>query len=577
MPATQPLCPYIATSAEYRPDRFYRYAELTELLRAWESAYPQLASLGSLGRTYQGRELWCMTLTNAATGPHDAKPAYYIDANVHAGEVTGSAVALHTIHHLLSLYGEDPLCTRLLDGMTFYVVPRVSADGAELYLDGPGMLRSSVRPYPDAPEGRGLVRQDVNGDGWIATMRLADPTGPWKVSTKDPRLMVRRAPDETGGTYYWLLPEGLIQGYAPAKDGLLGEIVAASSRYGLDLNRNFPIDWEPEHQTRGAGPYPLSEPETRAIADFLLARTNVTGTQHYHTFAGMILRPSSRRADGTLPPADLKRFQALGRLGTEETGYPCISIYHEFTEEPGHLNAGMLLDWSYDQLGVFSFSTELWSLGKAAGVAAADKPLDFYFGQGRSEDDDLAMLRWVDQHVGRFGYLDWRPFDHPQLGRVELGGWQTKYVIQNAPGPFLPELCQRNTAFTLRAAACAPYLAIAETRVEALEPGLFRVQAIAENTGYLPTNVTEQAVATKRVRPDRLRLDGAEVLGEPEHELGFVPGRSGQDEPPAVFLAYGRPNRRKAEWLVRATTGTVVTLTLESQRGGRVQREVTLA
>ncbi|HEY9723270.1 MAG TPA: M14 family metallopeptidase, partial [Oscillatoriaceae cyanobacterium] len=333
MPITEPLCPYVATSAEYRPDRFYRYAELTELLRAWESAYPQLATLGSIGRTYQGRELWCMTLTNAATGPHDHKPAYYIDANVHAGEVTGSAVALYTIHHLLSQYGDDPLCTRLLDEMTLYVVPRVSADGAELYLEGPGMLRSSVRPYPDTVETRGLVRQDVNGDGWSAMMRLKDPSGPWKVSTKDPRLMVRRRPDETGGTYYWLLPEGLIHGYEPTKDGLLGEITTAASRYGLDLNRNFPIDWEPEHQTRGAGPYPLSEPETRAIADFLLAHSNITGTQHYHTFAGMILRPSSRRSDSTLPPADLKRFQALGRLGTEETGYPCISIYHEFTEE----------------------------------------------------------------------------------------------------------------------------------------------------------------------------------------------------------------------------------------------------
>ena len=228
--------PYLAPDATYRPDRFYRYADMTRLLEQWVAEHPQLAALSSIGRTYGGREIWCVTLTNADTGPHHEKPAYFIDANVHAGEVTGSAVALWTIHHLLTGHGTDERCTRLLDTMTFYIVPRIAADGAELYLTEATAMRSSVRPYPEAEEPEGFRRQDLNGDGWILTMRVLDPHGPYKASAEDPRVMIPRAPDETGGTYYRLLPEGVLSDHE-AKDGLIGEIEPPVSPWGRPEGR----------------------------------------------------------------------------------------------------------------------------------------------------------------------------------------------------------------------------------------------------------------------------------------------------------------------------------------------------
>ena len=94
---------------------YYTYDVLTGLLRDLVESHPQLAQLDSIGKSLEGRELWLVTLTNQATGPAIEKPAYWIDANTHAGEVTGSTVALYTIWSYLTNYGVDETITRVLD------------------------------------------------------------------------------------------------------------------------------------------------------------------------------------------------------------------------------------------------------------------------------------------------------------------------------------------------------------------------------------------------------------------------------------------------------------------------------
>ena len=50
--------PWVATSAEYTPDRYYRYQDLTDLLHAWAEANPQLVAIESIGTSYEGRKIW---------------------------------------------------------------------------------------------------------------------------------------------------------------------------------------------------------------------------------------------------------------------------------------------------------------------------------------------------------------------------------------------------------------------------------------------------------------------------------------------------------------------------------------
>lgn len=166
---------------------YYPYTELVSFLKNLASSYPNLISLTSIGKSYENRDIWLTTLTNQATGHYLEKPAYWIDANTHAGEVTGSAVALYTIAHLLRQYGHNSQITRLLDHYTVYILPRLAVDGAEKYLTTPYMLRSSIRPYPHTDEKPGLYPEDINGDGLILQMRQKDTCGAWKISEQDPR------------------------------------------------------------------------------------------------------------------------------------------------------------------------------------------------------------------------------------------------------------------------------------------------------------------------------------------------------------------------------------------------------
>lgn len=197
-------------------DKYYLYDELTSYLHRYAEIYPQFASLESIGKSFEGRDIWAMTITNRATGSPDEKPAMYVDGNIHAGEVTGSIAALYLINHLLSQYANDPVVRKLLDTRTFYILPRINPDGAELYLTSPIQLRSSVRPFPDHRKDEdppGLHAEDFDGNGQILLMRIRDDKrGAWKVDQEDARLMVERSPLDMEGPFYHIYTEGVIRG-----------------------------------------------------------------------------------------------------------------------------------------------------------------------------------------------------------------------------------------------------------------------------------------------------------------------------------------------------------------------------
>jgi murein tripeptide amidase MpaA len=270
-------------------DRFYKYDELSSLLHEVARAHPSICAVESIGKSFEGRDIWLVTLTSAATGPHETKPALWVDANIHAAEVTSGTAALHLIHRLVAGFGVDARVTRALETRCFYVVPRLNPDGVELALsDPPRYVRSSVRAWPRTDEQDGLVREDVDGDGRVLTMRIPDSNGNWTAHPDEPRLMVARAPDSgpEDGPFYRLLPEGRMRGEF---DGV--SVKMAPALQGLDINRNFPADWKPADEQGGAGPFPTSEPEIRAVVQAIVDRRNICGLITYHTSGGVHLRP----------------------------------------------------------------------------------------------------------------------------------------------------------------------------------------------------------------------------------------------------------------------------------------------
>jgi murein tripeptide amidase MpaA len=557
---------------ELRFDSFYRYDDLTELLQTWAQERPEVLRLDSIGRSYEDRDIWLAAVTNFETGADLDKPAFLIEANIHALEVTGCTAALNLIQRLLDGYGSDEKVTRALDTRAFYVIPRLNPDGAELALaDRPRFVRSSVRPYPRLDEQDGLHEEDVDGDGRILMMRLRDPNGAWKPHPDEPRLMIRREPDEAEGEFYRLLWEGLIRNY----DGVT--IKVAPPVEGLDLNRNFPMEWAPEGDQRGAGPFPVSEPETRAMVQAVVDRPNITGHIAYHTFSGVHLRPYGGYDDDHFPTPDLRAYKLIGEQATKLTGYPAVSVFHEFKYEPKQTIKGSAHDWFYDHHGVFSWTTEFWSPQREAGIT---EYLFIEWLRDHEPEDDLKLLRWSDEQLDGRGYVDWYPYEHAQLGAVELGGWDVMYCWGNVPPKFLEREVAPHADFALFHALISPRLELHSLDVEALGEGVHRVRLVLENTGWLPTNVTEKAVERKVVRPLEIDLtlpDGARlVAGERKVEAGQLDGRVHKRSAIWWGTDDATGDRAKVEWVIEAPQGGDLGIEARHQRAGVVRRVLDL-
>ena len=552
----------------YRFDRFLRFAELTDWLQSLAAAHPGLVTLESYGRSHEGRHLWLLAITDTTTGAHHTKPAHWVDANIHAVEVTGGVAALYLAQHLVDGFGTDASVTEALRTRTFYIAPRVNPDGVEWTLaDDPQFRRSSVRNWPwvDGHEDAGLHERDVDGDGRVLSMRILDAHGAWMASPDEPRLMVR-VPAEgapAGTARYRMLVEGVVVDH----DGFT--VPTPAPPQSLDLNRNFPAQWGT--QVRGSGDHPLSEPEIDALVRTVVARPNICGYNAFHTSGGVLLRPSSTVADSGLPARDVWMWKELGRRCTELSTYPVHSVFEDFTWDKSNPMSGAADDWAYEHLGVFSWTTEFWD---AVHAATGERSHTDNWYVGVTAEQELAVYRWVVQHHPE-AYADWTPFEHPQLGSVEIGGWDDVFFWANAPASRLLDEVRPHAAFAVHQALCSPRVEVLKAAAVALGGDTWRIEVGIANTGWLPTDVTSRARREHLVLPLTATLSGAEVLdGRARLELGQLEGRSA-----ARFQSGkndGTPERVLATWVVRAPAGATVHVDVCHERAGAASVDITL-
>ena len=549
-------------------DRFLRYDEMTDWLHETAAAHPQLMTIESYGRSYEGRHLWLATITDSSTGSHLTKPAHWVDANIHAVEVTGGVAALHLIHHLLAGFGDDAMVTEALRTRTFYVAPRVNPDGVEWALsDSPQFRRSSVRPWPwsDAHQAPGLHPCDLTGDGRVLSMRIADPHGGWAPAGDQPRLMVR-VPAEgapAGTPRYRMLREGEIVDH----DGFTTPTAAPPQ--SLDMNRNFPAGWGTG--VTGSGDHPLSEPEIDSLVRAIVARPNICGYNAYHTAGGVLLRPSGTVADSALPPVDVWVWKHLGERGTALTGYTAHSVFEDFTFDTSDTMSGAGDDWAYDHLGVYGWTTEFWDVIQRA---TGSKSGNHIWYTGPTEAEERAVYDWAAATHPEM-YADWAPFDHPQLGAVEIGGWDEVFLWDNAPTDMLLAEVRPHAQFAVYQALCSPRVEILHCAATWLGGDSYRVEAGIANTGWLPTYITEKARKESLVLPLVAELTGATVVSAPaRQELGQLGGRLdlqfhfGKND--------GSADRVLASWVVQAPKGSVVKIAVSHQRAGSQTATLTL-
>jgi hypothetical protein len=556
-------------------ERYLSYDDLTRQVRSWSEAFPELVRLTSLCETPEGRSQWLLTVGRE---PDRLRPAAWVDGNMHASELAGSSVALaiaedairahlapdgelHDLpRHLLEIVRRDAL---------LYVLPRMCPDGAERVLSTGVWVRSNPR---DARLGRSSPywrAADVDGDGQARMIRREDPAGDFVRSAEVPDLMLPRRIEDPG-PYYALYPEGFIEHW----DGFTVPMPDFMSDNGTDLNRNFPYQWAPEPKQKGAGAFATSEPESRAVTEFALRHPNIFAWLNLHTFGGVYIRPAGDRPDKKMDPSDLDLYRQLEEWAKTVSGYPMVSGFEEFTYEPETPLYGDLSTFAYGQLGAVAMVCELWDFWKQAGLEL-HRPFVWNY-QRRTRDEIVKMARWDREHNKGRVVGAWRAFEHPQLGPVEVGGYDPRFGIWNPPPERLAEVCAAQSRFFLRLSALAPRLRLSAIEVASIGPELTRVSAVVENIGYLPTCVLATAKPLPWNDPVRARLtvDGAGVeivAGESEQRVGHLGGWGGYEKSssPALARTSGEPVRSRVSWVVRGRGQ--VALTAGAARVGRVE------
>jgi murein tripeptide amidase MpaA len=553
-------------------DHILRYDELTPLLHQWAGERPYLVQLESIGKTPQGRELWFLTLTNEATGPAQDKPALIVDGNMHATEWAGGVAALHFARKLLDAYGNDERVTRLLDTRTVYVLPRMTPDGVDATLEQGRFIRSVDRPYPSALPQAGIIPRDVNGDGRTVFMRFRDPNGPWKEDSRDARLLVPRAPDEAGGDYWRVLPEGMVEGY----DGIT--IANEPEHEAIDFGANFPGDrGTTVSQTDGA--YPTSEPEVAAYVAAIARRPNIVAHVTCHTFGGLVLTPPVNLGEH-VPEPDRLAFETLAGKAAELTGYTAIS-YLDLRSVDRERQIPSAFGWLYDRLGLYSFITEFWNPLTAAGISLEKTTASAWLWGFHPVEDEVKLLRWSDQHLDGDGFVAWRRFDHSQLGSVEIGGFDLIRYWFNVPFDRLEREVAPHSEWLVYLGLSTPRLSVRSFEAESAGENLWRLRLVVENTGWLPTQGSQMALDMQAVGgvSAELKLPAGATLidGESSQQLGQLAGRTAQRST-ASWWGYtpGTPDRAVADWIVAAPAGTSFSATASHERAGSAQAELVL-
>ena len=555
---------------ELKFDRYYSYDELTESLKDLASEYDSISNLLSVGNSVEDRNLWLMEITNFDTGPPESKPAIWIDGNTHAGEPMGSMVCLKTIWHLLTNYGENPLITELIDRTTFYILPRIDADGGEFVLTTPYYVLGADnetgggRWYPLSEEEwrssqHGLHLEDVDGDGFIVQMRMPDDVGEWKISENDSRIMLRRTPGDNYGDFYRVYPEGLILNYRGEK-----EIKMAPARWSLNFNRNWPGEWGKEEVSRGSGPYPLSEPETRAVADFILRHTNICIAITYHTNGGILFSYSENEQ---IPVQDRKLFKIIDSIFQEETGYPSRS------SKGRRRPSGGFSTYMTIHRAIPCTTVEIWDLNSEIGMERIERDGSGP-SQNRLEERALKLFEWNDRKLNGHAFIDWHEFDHPQLGLVEIGGWKKKFLTRNPPVEVMEAEIDKFLLFPTRLAKLLPRLSIKKASANRIGEGLYDVSITIENMGALPTYIMKHAVDIGSTKPGKVSIElgeGMEMISgnslEHFHLEGFL----------NRVLTGSRSERENTRdknkvtfnWIVGSDKPGEIKISVESQKAGR--------
>ena len=149
------IVPSTALGADEFPAGFsgyHTYAEVAAAAKAVETAHPDIAKRFSIGKSYQGREIWAMKISDNV-GTDESEPEVLYEGGHHADEHMGVELALKVMRWLTDGYGTTTRITNIVNTREIWIIFLANPDGAEHDISGGKFhyWRKNRQPTPGTP------------------------------------------------------------------------------------------------------------------------------------------------------------------------------------------------------------------------------------------------------------------------------------------------------------------------------------------------------------------------------------------------------------------------------------------
>jgi hypothetical protein len=283
---------------------------MTKAINASVSSHKDIAKVESIAKTIENRDIWAVTVGDKDA---DSRHAILVLGGVEAERIIGSELSLRFINFLLDNYRKVDSITQLVNSSTFYILPRVNPDASEEFFQKPLYERSfNARPNDDDRDGVADEDgfEDINNDGFITMMRVKDNRGEWIPHKDDPRIMQKADPSKGEIGLYKLFTEGI--------DNDNDERWNEDEIGGIDFNRNFPHNYQ--FFSKGAGPYQISEIESRAVTEFCFSHPNIAAVFTFSSNDNLMNPWKKEQKQG--PPQQTEQRSGRRRIMDDEESAP---------------------------------------------------------------------------------------------------------------------------------------------------------------------------------------------------------------------------------------------------------------
>jgi hypothetical protein len=438
--------------------QYSNFKNMSQKIEALTKEFPAVCSSRSLIKTAGGKDIWVITI---GTGDKDNKPGIAIVGGVEGSHILGKELATGFAASLLKESSTADI-KALLDKVTFYILPDVSPDATEQFFsevkyerninsrstDDDKDFTSDEDPY-----------EDLNKDGYISLIRVIDPAGKFIENPEDKRVMAE-ADLSKGQTGKFLV---FSEGIDNDKDEKFNE----DGPGGVSFNRNFTYNYE--EFGINAGLYPVSEPEVKAVADFLYDKFNIYAV---FTFGpqdnlGQPMKSSDRPNPDRRITSIMKSDEVINRLVSDK--------YHEITGAKGapvtKTTPGNFMEWAYFHYGRYSFSTPAW-----------------WFTPEKDKNPEAQFLKFAEKNKIKDVFVPWTEFNHPDFPgkKTEIGGIKP-FAMINPPADTLDALISKNYKFIVAVAAMHPEIEFLDIKTENTGENIFRVTLKVHNKGVFAT------------------------------------------------------------------------------------------